>query len=167
MKDKHIIDLIESKPLTSLTPDDRAMIDAHTDHCASCLRAFAAAQVSVALLKERVAAEFEPSPFFHTRVLATLRERKGASGWAGASALSRLWRTSGALASSMLATVAVLAVLTFAIPDSQGSSGTQVSSLSNNYSAEEVMLGQTSQLDEQVSDGQLLGTIYDGEEEAK
>lgn len=168
MKDQHIIDLIESAPLTRLTPDELAAIQAHTDHCASCLQAFQAAQVSAVLLKERVAVEFEPSPFFHTRVLATLRERQAAYGpWANASTLSRLWRTAGALTSSMLATVATLAVLTFVIPDSQVSSGTQVSSLSNNYSAEEVMLGQTSQLDEQESDGQVLGTIYAAEEEVK
>jgi hypothetical protein len=164
MKDEHIVDLIESAPLTSLTPQRLAAIRAHSDHCASCLRAFQAAQVSAVLLKERVAAEFEPPPFFHTRVLATLRERQAAGWWASASTISGLWHTAGALASSMLATVAALAVLTFVVPDSQSTAGTQSSSVANNYSAEEVMLGQTSQLDEQQSDGQLLGTIYAAEE---
>jgi hypothetical protein len=168
MKDEHIIDLIESAALASLSPNDRATIRAHTDHCASCRQTFQAAQVSAALLKERVAAEFEPSPFFHTRVLATLRERQAANGpWASAPTFARLWRNAGALASSMLATVAALAVLTFVIPDNQSTAGKQVSSLSNNYSAEEVMLGQTSQLDEQVSDGQLLGSIYDADDEVR
>jgi hypothetical protein len=168
MKDEHIVDLIERAPLTSLTPQRLAAIRAHCDHCASCLRAFQAAQVSAFLLKERVAAEFEPPPFFHTRVMATLRERQAANGsWANASAISGLWRTAGALAASMLATVAALAVLTFVVPDSQTTAGTQGSSSANNYSAEEVMLGQTSQLDEQQSDGQVLGTIYAAEEEVR
>ena len=67
----------------------------------------------------------------------------------------------------MVATVAALAVLTFVTPGSQVASGPQLSSLSNIYSAEEVLLDQSPQLDEQLSDGQLLTTIYGGEEEAR
>ena len=159
--DEHIIRLLESGPFASLTENDLAAIRAHTGDCSGCLKAFQAAEVSAMLLKERAAEAFEPSPFFNTRVLATLRERQAANGiWAW----SRLWRAGGALASSMVATVAALAVLTFVIPGSQGTSGPQASSLSNAYSAEEVILDQSPTLDEQLSDGQLLTTIYDGEE---
>jgi hypothetical protein len=67
----------------------------------------------------------------------------------------------------MVATVAALAVLTFAIPGTQVASGSlQASSLPSAYSAEDIILDQTSQLEDQ-SDGQLLGTIYGGEEEAR
>jgi hypothetical protein len=97
-------------------------------------------------------------------VLARLRERQIANeswAWRG------LWRTAGALASSMVATVVALAVLTFVIPGNQITSGPQeISSLSNSYSAEEVILNQNELLDEQASDGQVLTTIYGGEEEA-
>lgn len=166
MRDEHIIDLVENTPFASLSENDLIAIRAHTEHCSDCQRAFQAAEVARVLLKERAAAEaaseFEPSPFFHTRVLATLRERQALNdSWA----FARLWRTAGALASSMVATVATLAILTFVIPDSQVASGTQVSSLSNGYSAEEVILDQ-SQQPEEVSDGQLLTTIYSGEEGA-
>jgi anti-sigma-K factor RskA len=168
MKDEHIINLIESAPLASLTEHDLEAIRVHADHCAGCLRAFQAAQVAAHLLKERAAAEFEPSPFFHTRVMATLRERQTANeSWANSWALGRLWRAAGALASTMVATVAALAVLTFVIPGSQVASGPQLSSLSNSYSAEEVLLDQNPQLDEQLSDGQLLTTIYSGDEETR
>jgi biotin carboxyl carrier protein len=168
MRDEHIISLIESAPLASLSENDLTAIRAHTDQCSGCLRAFQAAQVSALLLQERAAETFEPSPFFHTRVLATLRERQAANGsWANSWALGRLWQTAGALASSMVATVAALAVLTFVIPGSQVASGQQLSSLANNYSAEEVILDQNPQPDEQLSDGQLLTTIYSGEEEAR
>jgi anti-sigma-K factor RskA len=160
MKDRHIIGLIENAPLASLSEQDLTAISAHAGQCSDCFKAFEAAQVSALMLKERAAAEFEPSPFFHTRVMATLRERQANGSWA----LSRLWRAAGALASSMVATVAALAVLTFVIPGGPVNTGTQVSSLPNAYSAEEVMLDQTTQLDEQVSDGQLLTTLYDGEE---
>jgi anti-sigma-K factor RskA len=168
MKDEHIISLLEGAPLASLTEQDLTAIRAHISQCSGCLQAFQAAQVTALMLKERAAAEFEPSPFFHTRVMAALRERQAANeSWANSWALSRLWRAAGALTSSMVATVAALAVLTFVFPGSQVTSGTQVSSLPNSYSAEEVMLDQNPQLDEQLSDSQLLGTIYGSEEEAR
>lgn len=160
MKEQHIISLVENTPFASLTENDLTAIGVHTDHCSDCRLAFEAAQVSALLLKERVVAEFEPSPFFQTRIMARLRERQAANeAWAW----SRLWRSAGALASSMVATVAALAVLTFVTPGIELASGPQ---LSGGYSAEEVILDQTAQLEEE-SDGQLLTTIYGGEEEAR
>lgn len=156
MRDEHIIDLIENSPLASLSENDLAAISVHTDKCSDCAHAFQAARVAALLLKERVVAEFEPSPFFHTRVMATWRERQAASEWSW----SRMWRAAGALASSMVATVAALAVLTFAIPGNQLISGTQ--EFPEGYSVEEVILNQSAQL-EAESDGQLLTSIY-GEE---
>jgi anti-sigma-K factor RskA len=159
MRDEHIISLIENTSLASLSENALTAIHAHAKDCSDCLRAFQAAQVAHLLLKERAAVEFEPSPFFHTRLLATLRERQALNdSWA----LGRLWRTAGALASSMVATVAALAFLTFVIPDTQAVS--QVNSLANNYSAEEVILDQGSSQSEEVSEGQLLTTIYGGDE---
>ena len=161
MKDEHIISRLENTSLGSLGEADLIAIRTHAESCPDCLQAYQAAQVSRLLLKERVAAEFEPSPFFHTRVLAILRERQANNdSWA----FSRMWRAAGALASSMAAAVALLAVFTFAVPENQIASQ-QVSSLPNGYSAEEVILEQTPQAEE-VSDGQLLTTIYGGEEEA-
>jgi biotin carboxyl carrier protein len=167
MKDKHIINLIESTSLASLSESDLTMIRAHTGDCSDCRRAFEAAQISALLLKQRAAVTFEPSPFFHTRVLASLRERQAISdSWAW----GRMWQAAGALASSMVATVAALAVLTFVVPGNQVASGTQVSSLPTGYSAEEVILNQTDAADtvsgDQVSDGQLMTTIYGADEEA-
>ncbi len=162
MKDKHIISLIDESPVSGLSESDLTVIHVHIEQCLDCRQAFQAAQVSGVLLQERAAAEFEPSPFFQTRVMATFRERQAANEpWAWA----RVWRAAGALASSMVATVIALAVLTFAIPGNQVISQ-QGGSLSNGYSAEEVILDEISQLEEQ-SDGQLLTTIYSAEEEAR
>jgi hypothetical protein len=166
MRDEHIITLIENAPFASLSENELTAIRAHTDHCADCLRAFQVAQISSLLLKERAAEVFEPSPFFPTRVMANLREHQAGS-WTNSWTLGRMWRAAGALASTMVATVVALAVLTFVIPASQVTSGPQqVSFLSDSYSAEEVLLNQSDQLDEPLSDAQILNTIYDGEEEA-
>lgn len=166
--DEHIISLLEREPFASLTDNDLAVIRAHTRDCSGCLKAFEAAEVSAMLLKERAAETFEPPPFFHTTVLANLRERKAANGgWAQSWALGRMWRAAGALASSMVATVAALAVLTFVIPGSQVASESQASLIFNSYSAEEMILDQDPQLEEQLSDGQLLTTIYGEDEETR
>lgn len=158
MKNEHIINLIEDNSIARLNEGDLETIKVHARECEDCLHAYQAAQISHSLMKERVAAEFVPPPFFHTRVLATLRERQTANeSWS----FARLWKATGVLASSMVATFATLAVLTFVIPDTQQ----QVGSLSNVNPAEEVILNQTSQPEEE-SDGQLLTTIYGGEEEA-
>ncbi len=167
MSKNHIISIIESAPLASLSESDLNAIRGHTADCVDCRRAFEAAQISALLLKEGAAEVFEPSPFFHTRVMATLRERQAEDSWA----LGRVWRAAGALASSMVATVAALAVLTFVIPGNQVASNPQdVSSPPTSYSAEEVLIYPSETAvnqgaGEQVSDGQILGTLY-GEEEA-
>jgi anti-sigma-K factor RskA len=158
MKDKHIINLLESAPLAELSESDLSEVRAHADECAGCLQAFEAAQIAALLLKERAAETFEPSPFFHTRVMASLRERQAANEqWAW----SRMWRSAGALASSMVATVAALAVLTFVIP---GQVTTVTPETFNAYSAEEVILNH-GESDDQVSDSQVLTTLYGAEDD--
>ena len=158
----HIISLIENAPLASLSPSDLTAIRRHTDDCLDCRQAFEAAQVSMLLLGERAAEVFEPSPFFHTRVLATLRERQTSGGqWAW----SRVWGAAGALASSMVLTVAALAALTF-IPGNQAISGPQEITALNSYSAEDVLLGQGEALNGQVSEAQILTTLYGADDEA-
>jgi anti-sigma factor RsiW len=160
MRDEHIISLLENTPLANLGEADLARVRVHTGACSECLSAFQAAQVARVLLQERAAAEFEPSPFFHTRVLAQLRERQATNEANESWAFGRMWRAAGALASSMAAAVALLAVFTFVVPEN--SVGSQVSSLGSGYSAEEVILDQTPP---EVSEGQTLTTIYGAEEE--
>ncbi len=157
MKDKHIINLLESAPLAELSDSDLSEVRAHAGECAGCRQAFEAAQIATLLLKERAAETFEPSPFFHTRVMATLRERQSANDqWAW----SRMWRSSGALAASMVATVAALSVLTFVIP----SQVTPETIALSTDSAEAVILYH-GEPDDQVSDGQVLTTLYEADED--
>jgi hypothetical protein len=74
-----------------------------------------------------------------------------------------MWRSAGVLASSMLASVVAIAVLTFAMPGIQNDS--EVSLAGNNYSAEAVILNQNDMPEDQVSDAQVLDTLYDADEE--
>jgi hypothetical protein len=157
MKNEHVISILESKPLAGLDENDLGQIHAHVPACEACWHAYEAAQVSAVLLQERAREHFEPSPFFQTRVLAALRERPSASEtWAW----SRLWRTAGGLASSMVATVATLAVLTFVVPGNQNTDSQ--SPLVNAYSAEAVVLD--SSPDDQLSNNDVLTTLYETED---
>ena len=163
MRDEHIISIIENAPLSGLSESEQAFIRAHTEHCAECLRALEAAQISTLLLKERVAETIEPSPFFQTRVLAALRERQGAN---EISVLRRLWNAAGALVSSMAVTVAALVILTLFAPGSQPTpEQVEVASAYNSYSAEEVIFDQDEMPADQMSYGQVLSTLYGSDED--
>lgn len=164
MKDEHVIDILEQTPLVSLSKSDLATIEAHTVDCQDCREAFAAAYVAAALLQQHAAAAFAPPPFFETKVLATWRERQaGNDTWA----LGRLWRSAGALVSSMAASVAILAALSFAVPGGETGGNASVASAANNYSAEAIFLDDNGVPDEQASDAQVMTTLYDDEEVAK
>jgi len=160
MINEHVIGMLESKRFGRLDENDRAQIHAHAQACDSCRRAFEAAQVSALLLQERAAEDFEPPPFFQTRVLAALRERQSANEtWAW----SRLWRTAGGLASSMVATVATLAVLTFVVPSTQNADS-QTPSV-NAYSTEAVVLDEKGTPEDQISNNDVLATLYETDDD--
>jgi hypothetical protein len=160
MKENHITNLIENRSFASLTESERTLIQTHAANCSSCARAYEATKVASSLLRERVAEVVEPSPFFHTRVMAALRERQNE-----VPAFKRLWQAAGALVSSMTATVALLAVLSFVVPGTQPSATAQASDF-NGYSAEEVILNQNDWQDEHASDAQVLTTLYPAEDAA-
>jgi hypothetical protein len=163
MKEAHIIEMLERGPFDSLTADELAAIQTHAAVCSDCQRAYEAARIAALLLKERVAESFEPSPFFQTRVLAALRERRAAD---EVPALKRLWQTAGALVSTMALTVAALATLTFFAPANTQTltESPTLATAVNNYSAEDVVFTPDEAADAPVSDDQVLSTLYETDE---
>ena len=159
MKQNHIINLLESVSFASLSENDHREIRVHTTSCDGCARAYKAAMVSTSLLKEGAGEVFEPSPFFQTRVLAAIREQQGE-----ARGIMRLWRAAGALASSLAATVALLAVLSVLVPSTQTSAE---ASAFNRYSAEEVILDQSENMHDQVSDAEVLSALYQSDDDER
>jgi hypothetical protein len=157
MKVEHIIEILDSTSLKNLSAEQLKIVQIHIRDCMSCENAYQAAKVSSRLIKERVQTTVEPSPFFQTRVMAAWRERQAIE---NTPVLSRLWKSAGALVSSMAVTTAALAALTFVIPAPISTSADETATA---YSAESVLLGQTS--DDQMSYDQVLSTIYvDGDE---
>lgn len=159
MKDKHIIELLDNASIVSLSESELNEVLAHSRDCVSCRDAYEAAQLSTLLIRSRAQSTIEPSPFFHTRVMAAVREQQAVE---GSPAILRLWRAASALVSTMAVTTAALAVMSFMLPAPATSTNEQAVSA---YSAESVILGQTS--DEQMTYEQVMSTIYADEFEAR
>jgi anti-sigma factor RsiW len=159
MKDRHIIDILNNTPLATLDQSERAIIEDHSRDCPDCQEALAAAYGSAALLRERATESFTVSPFFARKVLAVLRERQTTK---DAWVLGRMWRAAGVLVSSMAVTVAALAVRSFMVPGIESKIEGETVSV---YAADAEIFDQFDLSDDQVTDGQVLNTLYEAEEE--
>ena len=160
MREAHIKKTLDETPLAKLGRAELAALHAHADACEECGRALEAAEASALMLRSRAAETFEPSPFFQTRVLAALRERRAAEeGWT----FARLWKSAGLLVSSMAATTAALVVLTLAAPQEQVT-GQQLTAGANGYTAESLLFDEA-EADAQMTYEQVLTTLYESEDE--
>jgi hypothetical protein len=159
MRDEHIIEILDSAPVGSLSADQLAVVQSHSQKCLECGNAYQAAMLSSLAIRERAQVAIEPTPFFQTRVMAALRERQAVE---NVPAWQRLWKSAGALVSSMAMTTVALAALSFAVPTPLTSPSEQAVTA---YSAESVILDQGSE--DQMSYEQVLSTIYAEEDEAK
>jgi hypothetical protein len=156
MKEKHITEILDNASIGSLSESELNEIRAHAQDCVSCRSAYEAARLSAVVIRSRVKSTIEPSPFFHTRVMAALREQQAVE---NVPAMLRLWGSAKALVSSMAVATAALAVLSFALPSPAIPAPDQAVSA---YSAESVLLGQRN--DDQMSYEQVMSTIYDDDE---
>ena len=159
MKEQHITEILDNTSIVSLSQSDLSEVHAHVEDCVSCRGAYEAAQLSAVLLKSRTQVTIEPSPFFHTRVMAALREQQAVE---SVPAMLRLWGSAKALVSSMAVITAALAAFSFVLPAPAAPALDQTASV---YSAESVILGQTN--DDQMTYEQVMNTIYANDDEAR
>ena len=163
MRDNHIITMLDVKPVGQLTEDELSVIKAHAALCPACLRAFEAARASDSLIRARAGQVIDVSPFFKTRVMAAIRERELQP---ELPALARMWKAAGALVSMMAALVVVLVGLTiFSYSPDWQMQGTEIATSQNIYSPEYVVLERGDLEDDPIAYDQVLGTIYDAEDE--
>ena len=159
MKDKHIIDILDNTSIASLSESELSEVQAHAQECVSCREAYKAVRLTSVVLQSRVQAKIEPSPFFHTRVMAAWREQQTVE---SVPAMLRLWKSARAIVSSMAVTTAALAVLSFVLPAQTTPLNDQTASV---LSAESVIMGQGS--DDQMSYEQVLSTIYEDDDDVR
>ncbi len=163
MKEKHIIEVIDNVSLASLSKTELEEARGHARECESCGVAFEAAQLSTLVIKQRVNTKIEPSPFFHTKVLAAWREQQAVE---SVPAFVRLWKSASALVSSMAVATVALAAMTFVLPDTATPVQEQTASA---YSAESVIFdqGDDQSSERQLTYAQVLTAIYEEEDEAR
>ena len=155
MRDEHIIEILDSGPIHSLSVEQRELVRLHSQTCGDCGGAYQAAMLANTVIKSRTQTVIEPSPFFQTRVLAALRERQVEE---NVPVLVRLWKSAGALVSSMAVATVALAALSFTVP----TLGPTTEQTATAYSAVSVLLDQGD--DDQVTYEQVLSTIYEDDE---
>ena len=156
MKDKHIIDVLDNRPILSLSESELSEIQVHVRECVSCRDAYQAARLSTIVLQSRAQATIEPSPFFQTRVMAAWREQQVVE---SVPAMWRLWNSAKVLVSSMAVTTAALAVLSFVVPATPA-----VDQTASALSAESVIMGQSN---DEMTYEQVLNTIYEDDDNAR
>ena len=155
MKENHIISLLESRSLASLSVAELEMVQAHTAGCSECLLAYQAARASLSLLQERASVVVEPPPFFQTRVMAAIREQKLAPKRLG---FLNVWQTARPIVASMGAFVAMLLALTFFNSSEPPSEPSDLASL--NGSAPEWVVVDLDDAGDEMSYSQALTVLY-------
>ncbi|HEX8183550.1 MAG TPA: anti-sigma factor [Blastocatellia bacterium] len=163
MRDNHIITRLEERSVSHLSEDERAIVEAHVAACPACARAYQAARVSDSLIRARASETMDVSPFFKTRVMAAIREKHLSPEMP---ALARMWKAAGTLVSMMAGLVVILIGLTiFNYSPEPEVPSTEVATSMNIYSPEYVVIDRGDLEGEPLAYDQVLGTIYDSEED--
>jgi hypothetical protein len=157
MKGNHINHMLAEKRASNLSESELSLVQAHVKDCAECLRAYEAAQFSEALLKARASVSIEPSPFFHTRVMAALKERRSET-----PTIFSLWQIARPIFSAMVASVVLLFILTFTIFNSE--QPPEVAQSPTDYSVDALVLEENQPADEDMNFNQVLSAVFDLED---
>jgi predicted anti-sigma-YlaC factor YlaD len=161
MPDTHIIKTLDGKPFASLSANDIASAESHIADCDECKTAYDAARIAANLVQARVAETVEAGPFFKTRVMAAMRERKLSP---EESPLVRMWRAAGALVSTMAVLLVILTGMTIFNESPDSDIGPPISASQNLYSPEYVVLDRGDADDDELAAEQVVSTIYELED---
>jgi len=109
MREQHIIEMLDTRPLNDLRDAEVSAINEHTAICPRCRQAFQAAQLSNLLLRSRAEVKTDPSPFFRTSLMAAIRDEQVQL---GPFSFFRIWKETYRLIYSMAALAVIIGGLT-------------------------------------------------------
>lgn len=164
MKDEHIINLLEANKLKDLSDAEFRRVENHAAECAECRREYEAAKVSSLFLRTRAAQTLEPPPFFEARVMNAWRAQQAALKPV-ADRLRQMWQDAKILVSGLAASVAMLLILTFVVPQTSDTTQLQASP-ADYYSAESVVFD-LPEAPADFTDAQLFQAIYADDDSEK
>ena len=153
MKDNHILDLLDG----NFNEATSVAVAAHAAHCESCRAAADAARISSVLFRAESVTVFEPSPFFQTKVLNSIRcepqnlRKPIATFW-------RWWQASSIMVAVMIVTVVGFIALTVFAPSNKAPETQAGMTNDNPYSAEAIFINQKSRAN--LTTEQSLELIY-------
>jgi len=156
MRNEHILDILDEKVFGELSKAEKTSIETHAAHCSNCSGAYRAARIGAVLLKMSVAQNFEPSPFFQSRVMANLREQQISNN--PLAVLGRLWKASRTVVAMMTTIVAALIAVTIFAPEFNKVSSANIQ-VFDGYSTEMVILNERVPMKEPTNE-QVLQIIY-------
>lgn len=159
MRDTHIIKMLEETPFSSLSGGDIASAESHIASCDACESAYLAARAAASLIQARTSEAVDVGPFFKTRVMAALRERRLST---EEPAILRMWRAAGALVSTMAVLLVLLTGMAIFSPSPE--LHTAAGASQNLYSPEYVVLASGDIGDEELVNDQVVATMYDLED---
>jgi hypothetical protein len=151
---EHIIENLDSRPFAEFGAGELAQMREHGAGCGTCETAFQSARRNAAILKFEAAHTIDPSPFFQTKVLAAMKEKRS---YRPVVDFWKMWQASGALVSVMLVMVAVLFFAGIAAPDAVGGNTGPVATADT---AEAVIFEQDKTLSDITSE-QIFQEIYE------
>ena len=156
MRDNHIIKMLEEKTVSRLSEGDINQIEAHVAVCPVCQRAYDAARLAHSLIRARASQATEVSPFFETRVMAAIREKRLQP---ELPAIVNWWRAARAILSAMAAMIVVLIGLTvFSYGPEQQTQSPEM--ISQNTLSPEYILSEDEESDDDMPYDQVLATMY-------
>jgi predicted anti-sigma-YlaC factor YlaD len=161
MPNTHIIKTLEGKPFDSLSGDDIASVESHIAICDECKSAYDAARIAASLIQARTAETVDVGPFFKTRVVAAIRDRRLSP---EEPPLVRMWKAAGALVSTMAVLLVILAGMTIFSKGPDSPIWLTMPASQNLYSPEYVVLERGDLGDNELANDQVVSTIYDMED---
>ena len=154
MRNQHSKTVLEETPVSRLSGEQVATIEAHVAGCGDCRRAYEAARLSQALVRARATESTEAPPFFQTKVMAAIREQRLA---AEMPAILRLWKAAGSWVSAMAVILIMMAGMSI-FGNGDAPETTEFASL---YSLENVVAGANEVADLAIPYDQVLEAVYE------
>ena len=154
MRDQHSKTLLAETPVSRLSGEQVAAIEAHVSGCDECRRAYEAARLSQALVRARATESVEAPPFFQTKVMAAIREQRLAAEMPG---ILRLWKAAGSWVSAM----AVILMLMAGMSIFGNGDAPETTEFVSPYSLENVVAGAYEVADLAIPYDQVLEAVYE------
>jgi predicted anti-sigma-YlaC factor YlaD len=157
MRCRQVRKAIDRSMPAQLDGDAQVAVLKHCQGCVECRRLLDSAAVAASLIRARASQDYEPSPFFKTRVLAAIRDRGAVTTlWSP----EKMWKSTRTIVASMFALVIILLTLNLFAPKTVDENAS-VDTARSGFSVERIVMDDSGAApDENITSGQVLDTVF-------